>query len=301
MVTQINLDKVSKEFFRRYPNFLSLGEILVKIIKNLLQENGISYVSVEYRIKNIEHFLEKIKRKKYKSPFEEMEDICGIRIICYFQRDIAKIEKILKKEFDFINNFNKQDISGPNEFGYRSNHLIIKVKDNWKNISIFKPLFGLKAEIQIRTILMHAWAEIEHKLAYKKQEHIPKQFRRKFARISAKLEEVDEQFEELIDDISNYKKMILRKAKENKIFDQNTLLNLDTLQSFFDYYLPLHQKDIKETRILLDKMLNSKIDIKKLIEIFEEAKKAGELKHEPLTQTEKIKEILNKKKIENKE
>ena len=66
---------------------------------------------------------------------------------------------------------------------------------------MFRDYADFKVEIQIRTILMHAWAEIEHRLAYKKQAHIPSHLRRKFSRISAKLEEADEQFEELIQEI----------------------------------------------------------------------------------------------------
>lgn len=300
MTIQFNLNKIIKQFFKKYPDYLSLGENLVNIIKTLLMEKGINFMSVEYRIKNIEQFTEKIQRKKYKAPFEEMEDICGIRIICYFQSDVVKIGKILKNEFNIIDHFNKQELSDPLKFGYRSSHLILKINDTWKKIYPYRSLVNLKAEVQIRTILMHAWAEIEHKLAYKKIKHTPKQFRRKFARISAKLEEADEQFEELINDISKYQQKILIQAKKNEMFNKKTLLNLDTLQSFLNYYLPHHQKDIKETRNFLDKMLKNEINIEKLTTIFETAMKAGELEEKSLSQIEKTKNILYKKKPKKK-
>ena len=49
----------------------------------------------------------------------------------------------------------------------------------------YRGLGDIKIEIQVRTILMHAWAEIEHKLAYKNKAQIPESVTRNLALISA--------------------------------------------------------------------------------------------------------------------
>ena len=61
----------------------------------------------------------------------------------------------------------------PDRFGYRSRHFIVSVNREWLKAPNYRGLSGLKAEIQVRTILMHAWADVEYKLAYKKRNMFP--------------------------------------------------------------------------------------------------------------------------------
>jgi len=192
MLTPANLKY--KELLPQYEN---LGQNISQALELLLKEKDISCLSISYRIKESDSFFEKLKRKRYKDPFEEIEDICGVRVICYYQSDVEKITEIIKKEFDVIENDNKVENLEYDQFGYRSSHFIIKIKKEWLSTPNYRGLENLKTELQIRTVLMHAWAEIEHKLAYKSKLQIPKEFQRKLARISAKLEESDEQFEDI--------------------------------------------------------------------------------------------------------
>lgn len=295
MKREERINHLIKKYFKQVPDYVSFGESLVKVIKNLLHESNISFLSTEYRVKNVEQFIEKINRKNYQQPFEEMTDICGVRVICYFHRDVEQIISLIKNTFEIVEEVDKNENEDPTKFGYRSKHLIIKIPEFWSSIPIFKKLDNFKAEVQVRTVLMHAWAEIEHKLAYKKQSHIPKHLRRKFSRLSAKLEEADEQFEELIDDIMEYKMELDTQIAKDKGFSRNTSLNLDTLQAFFDFYMPYHVKDIKETRAFLDEALEKGINMQKLIGLFEIEKKHGGLKKTENTQKKTTQRLIESK------
>lgn len=256
-------------YFKNFSTYKAFTKNLVQIIENLLKENNITFLSVTYRIKNIHKCIEKIKRKNYKNPVEDLLDLCGIRIICYFQKDIEAIFNLLEKNFQIIDN--KKNINNdPTKFGYRSKHIIIKLLDDWYNIPIFKNSQNIKVEVQIRTILMHAWAEIEHKLAYKKESHIPTHIRRKFSRLSAKLEESDEQFEDLMAEIKQYQKTLIQLSDKEKKLNVDVETDLDTLQALLDFYLPFHTKNIAETRNLLDIILEKNINIKKLDKIIKD-------------------------------
>jgi hypothetical protein len=116
---------------------------------------------------------------------------------------------------------------------------------------------------------MHAWAEIEHKLAYKKEAHVPKLFKRKLYRISAKLEEADEQFEELRDAIINYKKDIVEQVETEKDVE----LNLDSLQAFLDFAFPNRPKRVEDTGELIDEFVKNSITLNDFIAAFEKVKK----------------------------
>jgi len=235
MITRKN---AKEKFVKQQELYERLGTNLEQAIQSFLKFENISHLNVYHRTKDFNSFYEKIERKKYKDPFKEVEDICGLRIICYYISDIEKIEDIIKKEFNVLETQDKSESLGLKEFAYRSVHYIVQIKNSWTETPNYRGLENIKAEIQIRTILMHAWAEIEHKLNYKSDSQVPSKFQRKLFRLSAKFEEADEQFEELRDGIRTYKQTIAEKAKDENKFDINQDFNLDSFIAFFQFHFP---------------------------------------------------------------
>lgn len=231
-------DRLKETYENKMPKYEKLGSNLTEAIEILLKEHSIQYLKVYYRIKETDSFVGKIDRKGYDSPFEDTEDICGIRIICYYKSDIDEICRIIKQEFNVLTSQDKEELLDPDQFGYRSHHLIVKIKDGWLSTPNYRGLDNLKAEIQIRTNLMHTWAEIEHELGYKKKEDIHPNFRRKFSSISAMLEIVDEQFEDLKKDINIYRKEKIKETEEYGWSSSVTSseMNIDTLKIFLETY-----------------------------------------------------------------
>lgn len=259
-----NEKPIIEKYFKLLPKYEKLGENLKNAFQTLLKENEVDILTIKFRIKKLDDFLEKIERKGYKNPFNEMEDICGIRVICYFPSEIELIKKVIEREFDVVEIINKDNKHVPTQFGYRSQHYVLKIKKDWAKTPHFRGLDNLKFELQLRTVLMHAWGEIEHKLAYKKFEHMPPQFRRKFSLLSAKLEEADEQFEELMKKIKDYKKIV------NLNSQRDADINLDNLLSFWDDKYPKSQRKVKEMRDFLDKIHRSGISFNELSKIIDE-------------------------------
>ena len=143
-----------------------------KLIQGQLQEFEIDISTIQSRIKTFESFFEKIRRKKYENPFIDIEDIAGLRIICYYPSDVASIEKLISSVFNLESAIDKSDHLDIDKFGYRSNHYVIKLKcDNDSEFN--EQSTDCKIEIQVRTLLMHVWASIQEKLEYKKEKHSP--------------------------------------------------------------------------------------------------------------------------------
>lgn len=86
----------------------------------------------------------------------------------------------------------KSRILQPTQFGYLTRHLIASLKDPSD-----PKLTGLHFEIQIRTILQHAWAEVEHDSGYKDKDESSDSVRRSFARLAALLEFGDLELESI--------------------------------------------------------------------------------------------------------
>lgn len=267
-----DLNEHSDKYSKLRGKYDALGGNLVQALEQFLREKDIKVLFVGYRVKDKDSFLEKIERKQYEQPFDECEDLCGVRIICYYQSDEDKITEIISNEFEVLQSQDKEELLEADQFGYRSKHFVVKIKNEWLIAPNYRGLENLKAEIQVRTVLMHAWAEIEHKLAYKKKEHIHEKFKRKLSRISAKLEEADEQFEELKNEVANYKEVVVEVIKSESKDIEDIELNLDSLQAFLDSIFPERSKSEETTSGLVDDFLKYNIGLKEFISSYERVK-----------------------------
>jgi putative GTP pyrophosphokinase len=265
-----NSNEYAEKYKKCKAQYNKLGINLAQALELFLQENDIKILSINHRVKEDSSFLEKIERKHYENPFDEIEDICGIRIICYYQSDVEKISEILRNEFEVVENQDKEKLLKEDQFGYRSTHFIVKIKNDWLKAPNYRQLENLKAEIQIRTVLMHAWAEIEHKLVYKNEKQAPSQFRRKLSRISAKLEEADEQFEELRLAITDYKEEVTESFEKNEY--EGVELNLDSLQAFLDKYFPERATFMSIGSRVVDEFLSNNITLKEIFDSHQKVK-----------------------------
>lgn len=128
---------------------------------------------VNARIKNPESIVHKMEKRKieltYKSMIENINDIAGIRIICPLKKDIFSVKELIKK-IPYTNVIKEKDyITYPKKSGYSSYHLIVEVP-----VILSKQNIYVKVEIQIRTVAMDFWANLEHKMKYKPEEKISK-------------------------------------------------------------------------------------------------------------------------------
>ena len=93
----------------------------------------------------------------------ELHDVAGVRVICSFLDDIYMLSDCLVNQTDVTLIEKKDYIKNPKANGYRSLHLIIEIP-----IFLHDHTRNMKVEVQLRTITMESWADLEHKLRYKK-------------------------------------------------------------------------------------------------------------------------------------
>jgi putative GTP pyrophosphokinase len=210
-----------------------LASKIKDILSDILLDHGINVHSITCRTKTAESLLRKIEKKNEYSFLSEITDLAGIRITTYFSDDVDKVIDIIEREFkiDVENSVDKREIADPERFGYISSHHIISLNANRSGLVELKKYADLKIEIQSRSILQHAWAEIEHDLGYKTKVEIPKPIRRKFSRLAGLLEIADEEFSSI--------KTLLRTHNEtvaSKLKDEPELVELDnsSIKAFFE-------------------------------------------------------------------
>jgi putative GTP pyrophosphokinase len=170
-------------------------DFIAYVEKNVLA--SMTHLTVKGRPKSFKSFYKKYLRYlRENSERAFVPDQIGVRVVCPFLEDITAVEEACRKKFSIIEAEQKGSDYSFKEFGYESIHLLVKLPDEilakWKND------FVSVAEIQIRTILQDAWAEVEHELVYK-TEFTPydDQMKRKLAAVNAMLFLADTTFQEV--------------------------------------------------------------------------------------------------------
>ena len=173
-----------------------------KLRKTLCLASNPTYKS---RVKSFNSYYRKVLRLKgeeaEKSNFIELTDMMGIRVICAFLEDLSEVEHQIKSSFDVREVEYKGAQQSFREFGYESVHVLVAIPADCMPKKCDLPLpKSLVCEIQIRTILQDAWAEVEHELIYK-SEFTPFDLplRRKLASMNASLSLADIIFQEIRD------------------------------------------------------------------------------------------------------
>lgn len=203
------LQRVIEEYGERRPLYQDFAEVIRFILQEELHAKSIRVHSIEVRAKSIESFRRKISqvgetgpgKPAPKDPLAEITDLAGVRVITFFPKTLVEVDRILHEQFEVIEIDDKSEmLKEGDKFGYRSVHYLAKLLPNRTELAEYGRFTDLVAEIQVRTILQHAWAEIEHDIQYKSVEAMPAAVRRRFVMLAGLLELADREFQAIHDE-----------------------------------------------------------------------------------------------------
>ncbi len=200
-----DLDRFLTEFCDESISLRDGAEFLVEYLKKLVHPS-FPMAEISGRSKGKASFaLKIIKKAKYDDPMRQLTDLIGCRVIVHLSSEVAEIGKIIRKHFeiDEENTYDTLSKMGVDQFGYLSVHYIVKLAEG-KPAGMPLVPEGLRAEIQVRTIVQHAWADIGHDRLYKGSCNVSDYWKRESNRVAALLEAADEEFQRLVDGIAFY-------------------------------------------------------------------------------------------------
>lgn len=160
---------------KQYNDLLRIYEIaMIQVADTMksIQErinNMYGYTVIEKvnsRLKSKKSIMNKLKKKgispTYQALVDNIDDIAGVRIVCPLKDDIYFIKQIIQN-MPNINIIQEKDyIYNPKKSGYSAYHLIVETP-----VTINSETLIMKVEIQIRTVAMDFWSEMEHDIRYK--------------------------------------------------------------------------------------------------------------------------------------
>jgi ppGpp synthetase/RelA/SpoT-type nucleotidyltranferase len=214
---------------RQYEGF---ADALRVLLAQLADDAKVAVDSVTGRAKDSASLTKKLKNPKY-VRLNDITDLCGLRIVTRHAEDVHVLVGLLKEEFEVLEHV-VHGAASPESFGYSSEHLILRVDYRRGQLREWKAYKGLAAEVQVRSILQHAWASISHGLDYKSEGEAPVDLRRQLFRIAALLETSDELFDSFRRDMlqtrGNYETLVSRNEWEV------LPLNLDSFRAAEDKF-----------------------------------------------------------------
>lgn len=169
------IDNFIRQYEKEYDFYKQLARLSHDVLESEIINRGIKAM-VSSRAKRIDRLKEKVenrnKTKNYKNKSaieKDIVDLAGIRVALYFPADRKIIDELIHDLFAIVEVKNFPENSHKPKFekrfsGYWATHYRVKLK---KSDEIDKRFTDTVFEIQVASVLMHAWSEVEHDLVYK--------------------------------------------------------------------------------------------------------------------------------------
>ncbi len=168
--------------------------------------------------------FEEVRKTVHRTiSLKDLTDILGLRVITFYIDDVDKVASALERLFviDWDNSIDKRKAHEIDSFGYLSLHYICSLPD-----------FPYRFEVQMRTLLQHAWANMNHDTGYKSGVEIPIRYRRSMSRLAGMLELVDEEFSKMRTELTDYRRQVQALVASGNL--DEVPLDGDTFRSYLE-------------------------------------------------------------------
>ena len=213
---------ILQEYREQLPRFQKAAMEIYVQLKKVLDAACIVVASIEYRVKSEQSLAGKLELKgaKYAS-LKDITDIVGLRVITFYSDDVDKVASAVDRLFsvDWANSVDKRKLHEIDSFGYMSLHYICSMEG-----------FPYRFEIQMRTVLQHAWANMNHDTGYKSGVEVPKEYLRNLNRLAGMLELADEQFSRIRNELTDYRRRVQALVASGNLDEVS--LDGDTFRSY---------------------------------------------------------------------
>ena len=208
-----------------------------KTILGRLHDDGLNHHDVQARVKTAQSAAEKLSRRdaagqpKYPGGLAALDDLIGVRVILYVESDIDAVVIALSSQFICRDDEDKTAMMRKNGgIGYAGRHLTLEVP------AVSPPagceyFTGQRFEVQIRTVLQHAWAEFEHDIRFKGSSGDNAEISRAFTMASTLIELADQQFVNISD-------ILKRRQSAGTLESETQKLDAGSLQGVLNRAFP---------------------------------------------------------------
>ncbi len=228
------LQEQIKDYRAEWPAYDTYAKALRRVLEKAC-EVSIPTAIVQSRPKDVGSFAEKCVRKadKCRNPARDLTDLCGARIIVPTLEHVRAVQQFVEHNFEVVERDDKTTLLKEGEFGYRDMHYLIRLRADRAQAIDFTPgemagIGGRIAELQVRSLMQHTWADILHDRVYKAPLKLSSETKRTGALLAAIMEDGDRSFNVLAGQLdgmfANFSAYTSRTIVEHEIAIQTKLL-----------------------------------------------------------------------------
>jgi putative GTP pyrophosphokinase len=208
-------------------------------------------IPVHYRLKKENSIRSKVLIHGLTNLQKDVRDLFGVRFVVLLSSEVRLVESAIKEniywESEKVRDFGVESAGAADSFDYQSVHYIITCRNEFLRDGITIPS-GVCCEVQIRTMLQHAYAELTHDNIYKPSQLVPYEAKRLVARSMALMETTDMIFCQTLDEL---KKENLPRNEVFNILKEIYLEKIDNDESSFDQRINFEIIDFAKEKINL--------------------------------------------------
>lgn len=257
-----DLEQARKRWIAEQPQYEKLGIELAYILKREVRSEGI-WAEVTSRAKEMDSLIRKLIRKP-EHTYDSLGDKVGVRVAVRYKDEVDPVLRIAERVFDLLNVENTADRLRPDTVGYLSVHAAIRFRADDSRAAQFPP-GRFNAELQVRTLSQHLWAEMAHDTVYKNDETLqplPNFLKRRIYILAGVVELADEEFNRIEQEIPLVPQLKILKALERHHYKLTTRrgdpeLSLDLIRLL----IPLYKSETGQIIARLDEFYSAHADV----------------------------------------
>ena len=235
LIMDTHSEMILSQYRETLPAYRKLRAAAEKFLKEKIRQNGLFISSCSSRVKTTDSLAGKLELKgmKYRT-LDDITDIVGLRVITFYSNEVDKIAALAEQLFDvdWDQSVDKRKMYGHDRFGYMSLHYICRIPKSVYYDKETPELNSIPFELQMRTVLQHAWASIYHDTGYKTDVEVPVEYLRGLSRLSGLLEIADEEFKNIRINLEEYRRKTKALIKNGSLKDIS--LNGDSFANYME-------------------------------------------------------------------
>jgi ppGpp synthetase/RelA/SpoT-type nucleotidyltranferase len=213
-----DLEVARRQWLTDRPTFEHFASAVASILSPGIRRAGI-FAEVHHRAKDMDSLIKKLITKPHHS-YRSIPDKAGVRVIVRYTHEIEPVLEIAAKLLDRDTPENKATLLEPDTFGYLSVHSQVKLRADHE-LSVIYPASQFQAELQVRTLAQHLWAEMAHNTVYKSEsmiEPLNPQVRRRLYMLAGMVELADYEFDRIENEMPTVPEFQLLKSLERSYY-----------------------------------------------------------------------------------
>ena len=231
----LHCEMLMEQYKQRLDVYEKIKYLALNELNKYVEEFGSLVNCVEGRVKKEKSLAGKLELKGYKySSILDITDIVGTRVVTFYNDEVDKFAAKIESNFDvdWENSIDKRKMHNIDQFGYMSLHYICRIPKEMYYDPEQPEINEIRFEIQLRSVLQHAWATVQHDTGYKSDVEIPKEYQRALSRLAGLLELADDAFCQLRVSIDDYRRRVRQVIKNGKFEDLE--LNGDSYTAYIE-------------------------------------------------------------------